>query len=255
MSKEIAIKILFSHNQKQYMKLIFILLFITISANSFSQEGVQLRLKKGQWLSELQLTKTDILSFDMLVEKDGKNYSFFVINGEEKIALDSAHVINDSVHLMFPFFNSELVFHVDTKKAVSGYWQNYNKGDHYKIDFTSQRTKCKRTSHLKKNNNSINVHGKWELEFEHNTTSSYPAVGIFKQEVNSTLLTGTYLTETGDYRFLAGKIFGDSLYLSCFDGSHALLFKASNINGTLKGKFFSGSHWQSEWVAKRNDSI
>ena len=67
-------------------------------------------------------------------------------------------------------------------------------------------------------------------------------------------MNGTFLTETGDYRFLAGVVSDDSLYLSCFDGSHAFLFKAL-LNDTLSGKFFSGKHWQSEWTAERNETF
>ena len=61
------------------------------------------------------------------------------------------------------------------------------------------------------------------------------------------------MTETGDYRFLEGNIVGDSLFLSCFDGSHAFLFKAGINDEELTGKFFSGTHWSSEWEGIRNE--
>ncbi|MFT6923453.1 MAG: thiol-disulfide isomerase/thioredoxin [Crocinitomicaceae bacterium] len=237
------------------MKVTFILIFLLLSSYSFSQKASRLRLKKGQWIAELKLNDNDVLPFNMLVEKKGKSFDFSVVNGDEIIPLDSSIVINDSVHLMFPFFNSELVFHVDTKKSISGYWKNFNKGDNYKIDFTSQRKKTTRFSNAKKKTDGINVNGRWEVEFEPNTTSSYPAVGIFEQGEGSSKVTGTFLTETGDYRFLAGNVIGDSVYLSCFDGSHAFLFKALSINGQLKGSFLSGTHWQSKWDAKPNETI
>lgn len=237
------------------MKFVFIILSITLASQAFSQSNKRLRLKKGKWIAELQLNEIDVLPFDLLVEKKGKDYKFCVINGDERIPLDSTRVINDSIHLMFPFFNSELVFHVETKKSLSGYWQNFNKGDNYRIPFTSQRKKSSRFANVDKKSEAISFDGKWEVEFEPNTSSSYPAVGVFKQEENSNKVTGTFLTETGDYRYLAGNSIGDSVYLSCFDGSHAFLFKALSTNGELKGKFFSGSHWQSEWEAKRNNDI
>lgn len=237
------------------MKFIFILILITCSTLSFSQDNKQLRLKKGKWIAELKLNENDVLPFNILIEKKDNSFSFCVINGDEHIQLDTASIINDSVHMRFPFFNSELVFHVDTKKSISGYWQNFNKGDYYKIDFTSVRKKTARFSNAKKKQGKLNVNGKWEVEFEPNTDGSYPAVGLFKQEEKTSKVTGTFLTETGDYRFLAGNTIGDSIYLSCFDGSHAFLFKALNNNGTLKGTFFSGSHWQSEWEANRNESV
>ena len=123
------------------MKVIFILIFLLLSSSSFSQKIPRLRLKRGPWIAELKLNDNDVLPFNMFVKKNGKSFDFSVINGDEIIPLDSSVVINDSVHLAFPFFNSELVFHLDTKKSISGYWKNFNKGDNYKIHFTSQRKK------------------------------------------------------------------------------------------------------------------
>ncbi|NRA12008.1 MAG: TlpA family protein disulfide reductase [Crocinitomicaceae bacterium] len=237
------------------MKVAFILIFLAVSSCSFSQNAVRLCLKKGKWIAEFKLSNDDVLPFNMLVDKKGKHFDFSVVNGNEIIHLDSFLVVNDSVHLMFPFFNSELVFRVNNKKSTSGYWQNFNKGKDYKIPFTSQRKKTSRFSDAKKKTNGINVNGKWEVVFGSNTTSAYPAVGIFEQEEGSSKVTGTFLTETGDYRFLAGNSIGDSIYLSCFDGSHAFLFKALNTGGELKGEFFSGTHWHSEWEAVRNETI
>lgn len=241
--------------QKQYMKFIFILIFIAFSTGSFAQGNNSIKLKKGKWIAELDLTSSDVLPFDLLIEKKKKNYSFYVINGEEQIKMDSAIVINDSVHLSFPYFNSEIVFNIDSKKSISGYWQNFNKGDNYKIPFGSKKSRGARFMNVKKRAEGININGKWEVEFEPNTDGAYPAVGVFKQGVESNKVTGTFLTETGDYRFLAGNTVNDSLYLSCFDGSHAFLFKAKSTERILEGKFFSGSHWQSEWKAKENASI
>jgi thiol-disulfide isomerase/thioredoxin len=237
------------------MKFIFILFLIASATPSFSQGNEAIKLKKGKWIAELQLTDSDVLPFNLMVRKEGKSFSFCVVNGDEHIQLDSAVVINDSVHVRFPYFNSELVFKIENKRNISGYWQNFNREGNYKIPFTSERTKDARFANTSKKAEGISVAGKWEVEFEPNTDGSYPAVGIFEQEEESNSVTGTFLTETGDYRFLAGNTTKDSLFLSCFDGSHAFLFKAYNDNGMLKGKFFSGSHWQSEWEAKENANI
>ena len=68
-------------------------------------------------------------------------------------------------------------------------------------------------------------------------------------------LTGTFLTETGDYRYLEGMKHGNKLYLSCFDGSHAFLFIAKHTESQFKGKFYSGSHWEENWVATQNQNF
>ena len=75
-------------------------------------------------------------------------------------------------------------------------------------------------------------------------------------------LTGTFLTTTGDYRYLAGNRDGDRLRLSCFDGAHAFLFdaelqgeptagKPKPAAGVLRlvGHFYSGDRWHDTFTA------
>ena len=215
-----------------------------------SQQSNNVKLKKGRWVASLQLNEKNVLPFELEIKKEGEKVSLAVINGDEIIELDDTKVINDSIHIRFPYFNSELVFSIMSKKSIKGYWQNFNKGNNYTIDFTAKKSKKERFVSTKKSKEPINVDGRWQVAFEPGTDSEYPAVGIFEQD--GKIATGTFLTETGDYRYLAGNITNDSLLLSCFDGSHAFLFKAKMQGDSLSGNFFSGSHWQSNWTAKRN---
>ena len=95
--------------------------------------------------------------------------------------------------------------------------------------------------------------GKWESTFSPGTKDSSKAICLFKDDTN---FTGTFLTETGDYRFLEGYSFNGTFLLSCFDGSHAFLF-TGEIKGDsiINGHFYSGSHHHETWVAKRNDKF
>ncbi len=231
------------------------LIFLFFSTFTIAQNLDGLKLKKGKWHSELQLTENDVLPFELVVSKTKGDYQFSVMNGEEEIELTSPRVVNDSVYIPFSVFNSELIFSVKNKKNIEGWWYNYNKGKNYRIAFSALKKKTNRfiSSTGQKKKDSPDLSGKWEVTFEPNTNSSYPAVGIFEQ--NKSTVTGTFLTETGDDRYLAGNTINDSLFLSCFDGSHAFLFKAAYNNGNLDGKFFSGNHWKSSWVGKKNESF
>lgn len=75
-------------------------------------------------------------------------------------------------------------------------------------------------------------------------------------------LTATFLTTTGDYRYLAGNRDGDRLRLSCFDGAHAFLFDArlqrepdagkptpAAEGLRLVGHFYSGDRWHDTFTA------
>ena len=75
---------------------------------------------------------------------------------------------------------------------------------------------------------------------------TYQAVGLFKQ--NGEKVTGTFLTTTGDYRYLDGVVDGDSLKLSCFDGNHVFLFTAKIEEDKLvNGKFCSSITYLETW--------
>lgn len=234
--------------QKQKMKLILFFLSVSVSFISLSQKKESLNIKKGNWISELKLNTEDVLPFNMIVTKQG---SIIVENGEEQIVLEKIVFNNDSFYVKFPYFNSELVFARVSKNQIRGFWKNYAKGQNYKIAFESKRKNDLRFSHTSTSVNTISIDGKWKVEFEPKTKSSYPAVGLFQQKDNT--VSGTFLTETGDYRFLAGNTHNDSLYLSCFDGSHAFLFKAALLNDSLYGTFNSGNHWKSEWMAVKDN--
>jgi thiol-disulfide isomerase/thioredoxin len=140
---------------------------------------------------------------------------------------------------------------------MSGYWVNPNKTVNYRIPCTLKTHKGKRFNHpglYQSTADPINIQGRWETTFEQGTKDAYKAVGIFDQNYNE--LSGTFLTETGDYRFLEGNVVRDSLFLSCFDGSHAFLFKGKVTDSKeISGDFYSGKHWSCKWSAVKNDSF
>jgi thiol-disulfide isomerase/thioredoxin len=96
----------------------------------------------------------------------------------------------------------------------------------------------------------MNLTGSWATEFGLvEGEEPYPGVAELKQMGNH--LTGTFLTETGDFRYLEGTVQLNKLYLSVFDGSHAFLFEGKiNKDSTINGIFRSGKHYQTIWKAR-----
>jgi peroxiredoxin len=100
----------------------------------------------------------------------------------------------------------------------------------------------------------VNVSGDWGVAFTDDEGNTSEAIGEFVQD--GTKLHGTFRTPTGDYRFLAGEVHGQTMYLSCFDGGHAFLFKAVLYDeDTLEGDFWSGTAWHERWTGLRNEYI
>ena len=66
-------------------------------------------------------------------------------------------------------------------------------------------------------------------------------------------MKGTFLTPTGDYRFLEGVVDGDTLRLSTFDGGHAYSFVSKILDtNQMQGFFYSGATSVETWVAEKN---
>jgi thiol-disulfide isomerase/thioredoxin len=244
-------KALFLAIQKQICMFKFLTFyFFSLIALSVTGQNQTENIKKGEWNGFLQLNSTTCLPFDFIVSKKNNGHTFTICNGEERITLNQDSVLNDSLYLSFPLFNSSLVLKIKNKKRITGYWLNMNKGMNYKIpcEFYFIPKKEKENSLL-----SENFEGKWESTFEPHSAESYKAVGLFNQTKNS--IQGTFLTETGDYRYLNGRVTDDNLILSCFDGSHAFLFTGKMEKDSIYGSFYSGKHWQTTWMAKRNDAF
>lgn len=204
----------------------------------------------GPWLVQLEVASNQVLPFHFdLEELEGGALRIHIYNGAETIVVDDIDRFGDSLVVRMPLFDSEFKGRTDGAGYVTGNWHNYLKGHDYSIPFTAHAGDLPRFAN--KRIPAMDVGGNWEVHFSPNTKDSYPAIGLFRQETNGRV-TGTFMTETGDYRFLEGVVSGDSLLLSCFDGSHAFLFSASLRNDTLRGTFRSGKHWQEPWVAVRN---
>ncbi|MBI1836946.1 MAG: TlpA family protein disulfide reductase [Flavobacteriia bacterium] len=234
------------------MKSIFTYSFLLLFAK-FGIAHQDFRIKEGNWSAKLLLNEKDELPFKLIIQKVKSKYQFIICNASEKITLTDLEKKGDSLIVSFPTFNSKLFFKIHTKKELKGYWLNYNKSNNYKIPFSAYFNYETRFSNQTNDTQTSIINGKWKVIFDPNTNDAYPSIGLFSQ--NNQSISGTFLTETGDYRYLEGNQFGNQLFLSCFDGSHAFLFVAELKNDSLKGRFLSGKHFEGLWEATKNDSF
>ena len=96
------------------------------------------------------------------------------------------------------------------------------------------------------------VTGRWAVTFADGGKNT-PAIGELKQ--TGRIVTGTFLTPTGDHRFLAGELRGRELRLSKFDGGHVFLYHATLAeDGTLAGRFWSGIAFEDGFTARRDEN-
>ncbi|MFN5415788.1 MAG: TlpA family protein disulfide reductase [Flavobacteriia bacterium] len=209
-------------------------------------------LKKGNWSAHLVLNETTNLPFKLNISGSKKKPIFTILNAEEKIQLTSFKEINDSLQIDFPNFHSYIRFVVKNKTEIAGTWTNLNKGNNYKIPFFAKHN-LPNTVCVQQHN--LDLTGRWKTTFSPNTDDAEMAIGVFKSADYSHELTGTFLTETGDYRFLVGQACSDKMFLSCFDGSHAFFFEANYKDGNLNGTFYSGKHYSTPFTATKDEKF
>ena len=203
----------------------------------------------GTWQAQLALPG-GAARFGMEVAREAETLRVTLINGSERISVPQASFEEGRLTLDFPAYNNR----IDARLAggeLSGSLtlvKRYGKTQIIPFSATPGAREAGQIIPA-----AQDVSGRWEVSFVDQEGKRYPAVGEFQQRGNR--LFGTFLTPTGDYRYLGGSVNGTDMALSTFDGAHAFLFKAAvKPDGSLEGEFWSGNAWQESWTAVRNDA-
>lgn len=229
------------------------LLFVLLSW--INMEAKTTKLKTGTYRAELLLDANNntLLPFNFDLSYENKKPRIIFRNAEEKIVVDEIRQYKDSIFIKLPVFDTEIRCKI--KGGVwEGVWINHYRKDKNIIPFKAyfnQTYRFETTSPV----STESVEGRWEVVFKGQNGKDTKAIGVFHHIEQSPFISGTFLTETGDYRYLEGVLNGKKLLLSCFDGSHAFLFEATlSDKEHLEGVFYSGSHWKENWSGIKNDS-
>jgi thiol-disulfide isomerase/thioredoxin len=191
------------------------------------------------------------LPFNFELQKDTQgHYTIYLLNAQERLALDSITLQGDSIHIPMHIFDAQIIGKVSENK-IEGYWiKNY--ASNYRIPFKAEygldyrfKTSNKTTPYQ--------AGGKYAIRFA-DRPDSVISVGIFEQ--TGSKVTGTILTRTGDYRYLEGIIEGKEMKLSAFDGEHAYLLEGTfQSDSVINGKFYSGKAKSREWKAIKDAKV
>jgi thiol-disulfide isomerase/thioredoxin len=205
-------------------------------------------LTPGPWRGELAIQGQQLPFLFEVKTEAGKPVVYLInkgLNGEERLRCDEISAAGDSVSIRLHVFDAALVVRADGKEKLKGTWVKYDAKTPYRVPLVATAGEQKLFPDVIERKNEF-LSGTWRTTFKDETGSTYPAIGIFNQ---NSVVTGTFLTSTGDYRYLAGQADESSFKLSTFDGSHAFLF-AGRTGGTgLMGDFYSGKSGHETWTA------
>lgn len=198
------------------------------------------------WRGTLEIGEGRELPFNFEWTPDADT-TMVIFNAEEQIVLVQTDIKTkgDSLRINMPVFES--YFLVKTNgDSWTGVYKDPGRAGDYTIPFTAQKGKQSRFDAELMSNNPLPE--TWSIRFSPDTEDEYPAIAILREE-RDMRVTGTILTETGDYRYLEGIREGTKLKLSTFDGAHAFLFTGTiQGNEIVDGHFYSGNHYEEPWI-------
>ena len=231
-------------------KLILGLLLTLLIANlSFAQHVISL-----PFIAEIHLNdRLQIQVSASLAEKNPKA-PITIYNGKEVYQLSVKKRIGDTIVYQFPAQDAEwrVAFEKDFSEA-RGWWINYNKKVPVRYPVHLYMT----LSEMLPKPDSIfpELFGRWKVLFEPGTPNEEVLVGVFQQEMNGRIF-GSFLSETGDYRYLHGFAANGKLHLQTYTGYWAFVVEADlNSSNEMSGVFYSGGKSSSPFKAIKDETV
>ncbi len=207
-------------------------------------------LKSGIWRAALLNKDAVEIPFVFELKNIKGKYVMEIHNAEERLIVDQIEIIGDSIKITMPFYDSEFML-ANMGDSLIGRWtknyESYKMEMPVKAHFNSQER-------FKVQNRNINSDfvGTWSSTFI-NEDKTDTSTAIAEIRIVDNKAYGTFLSTTGDYRYLEGLTDGNKMYLSAFDGSHVYLFTAEitkNNTELINGEFYSGYKSKQTWSAK-----
>lgn len=213
--------------------------------------SAQVNVKEGKWNATLERQDGHHIPFELDIKRQNGKTVVYVLNGTERMKTEDIVLSKDSILIRMPVFESYFRAKVINKDSLNGIWVKGGAEKDLILPFTAVAGKSRFQN--VKGESAQQVQGKWKIEFTRANQTKRPAIGEFIQKGRS--VTGSVLTPAGDYRYLDGIVKGDSLFLSTFDGIHALLFAAKINEGQISGHFYSSASAPESWVAVKDANV
>ena len=213
----------------------------------------------GSWRAVLASPGGE-LPFQLEIDRAGDELVASVVNGSERAPLSGVDVDGRQVTLRFDGYDSRIAARLSQDgRSMAGEWTKTAAGGALtRLPFEAVRGDQRRF--LERAESGLDpgaseappeVGGVYSVVFT-DEDGTEPARAELEQRGER--VTGTFLTPTGDYRFLEGRYEDGLLRLSTYDGAHAFLFHArADVSGALSGDFWSRDTYHATWTAAPAD--
>lgn len=213
-----------------------------------AQEGP---IALGNWRATLQLPGGE-LPFGLEIANESGRYVAYLVNGAERVRVPDVTVADGHIEMMMPGFENRIRASIEDETLRGDLTLVKRDAKNQIIPFAARYGPDYRFIKEPVTDNA-DMTGRWAVTFKEADGKEYRAVGEFHQIHHQ--VTGTFLTGTGDHRFLAGDVRDNDFFLSTFDGAHAFLYKGRiTAKGGLEGTFWSGLASREQFAGVRDEA-
>lgn len=219
-------------------KINLFLAFTLFTTASYAQNFIA----EGTWRGIFHQSNGTDVPFNFEVKgKTAAAAKVYLLNGPERFAASGITQKGDSLFIAFDQFDNELALKTGDKKLSGVLRKKDQSGRTTPVEATYGETFRFADNGEKP---AADISGKYDVVFKGRNGTDEKKVGIFKQEGNK--LYATFLSITGDSRYLEGVVQGNKFYLSSFIGSGAAYYagtfdNAGQLNGTANGQPFAAA--------------
>lgn len=202
----------------------------------------------GSWRGVIGIQGKE-LPFTFMLSGPEQNLQMEIYNAGEVLEVNDLFWRGDTLIIPMHIFDTEIRAVVESGSMKGSWTKNYV--EDYILPFTATKADYRFPS--PEVSAQANISGKWAVQFyKEEQNDPTQAIGVFEQ--TGSIITGTFLTPTGDYRYLEGSMYKQDFLLSAFDGEHAYLFEGKvKESGEIEGSFLSGKSGNERRVARKDD--
>ena len=175
-------------------------------------------LTSGIWRAVLTTESSAEIPFNFDLKISPTDTLIYIITGSDRYEVKDIKMTGDSLFIRMPLFSSGFALKLENGELTGNFIRTSYTMPVKAVPGDADRFKVAK-------GNSALAAGRWLVRLGENEI-----IGEFEE--SNGVITGSFLTPTGDYRFFEGVVDdNNTLMMSSFDGSFVRLFKADIVDG------------------------
>jgi thiol-disulfide isomerase/thioredoxin len=236
--------------------LIVVIQFMSFAQNDLKESIITISKNKPSIPLIIDVQLNDRLQLEVIasLETRSNRAPITIYNGKEIYQITVKKQEGDTTIYAFPAQDAEWrIAYNEHFSEARGWWINYNKKTPVRYPIHLTNAFYEPTDEV--TNPPTQISGKWKVLFQPGTPDEEMLVGVFQQE-GGNCVYGSFLSETGDYRYLHGYAVNGKLHLQTYTGYWAFVVEAQlNSNNEMTGVFYSGGKSSTPFKATKDETV